>query len=95
VPLKRALRPLFLYWAFGLLALALMWCVPLTRRLAAGLVRLAIVVIAPALPASAAHDRAEPTWMFVLCIGVAGAVLGVVFFGARRLVRKGVESRKS
>lgn len=81
------LRRLFVYWAVGLLLLAVMWCVPITRRVAAGLVRIAIVAIAPALPVTAGRDPAEPTWMFVLCVGVAGAVLGLLLFAAGRLVR--------
>lgn len=82
-----ALRRLLLYWAAGLLMLAMLWVAPITRRLAAGLVRLAIVAIAPTLPATSGQDPAEPTWMFVLCVGVAGALLGLLFFAAGRLLR--------
>ncbi|HEX6244025.1 MAG TPA: hypothetical protein VFZ61_24080 [Polyangiales bacterium] len=86
--LKQALRRLTLYWGSGLLLLALMWCAPLSRRLTAGLVRLAIAVIAPALStAEVEHDPAVPTWMFALGIVVAGGLLGLLFFAAHSLWR--------
>jgi hypothetical protein len=83
---------MLLYWAAGAALLALLWLGPLTRRLAAGLVRLAIVAIAPLLSSAAEHDPAVPTWMFALCLGVASAALGLAFFAVGRLWRSTTRS---
>jgi hypothetical protein len=89
---RRPLRQLFLYCGAGSALLALLWVAPLTRRLAAGLVRLAIVVSAPLLSNATERDPAVPTWMFVLCVGIASAFLGLMFFAIGALWRA---SRKS
>lgn len=81
------LRRALLYWAAGSALLAFFWLAPLTRRLAAGLVRLAVVFIAPLLSSATEHDPAVPTWMFALCVLVVSAELGLVLFALGALWR--------
>jgi uncharacterized membrane protein len=93
-PSRRILPRLLRYWAMGLLVLALVWVAPVTRRLAAALVRLVIVLIAPALPARVDDAAAAPTWVFALALVVAGALLGLVFYGVVRLLRGSRAARR-
>ena len=89
----RILPRLLRYWATGLLVLGVLWIAPMTRRLAAVLVRLVIVLIAPALPTGVEDAAAAPTWVFALAVVVGGALLGLAFYAVVRLLRAAGQAR--